>query len=284
MCIRDRSSSYDSELTVPTDIVSSNQRGDGTSSRIDVSSNSFARSANRSSPVRQQLQADLEVERQRANAAEASVEQLTQQILQMNRVAHVSNSPLETQRSRTAPTPPVAEESQPLEKLQTQVISRCCNFASVDVVHSAIFVEPHIHTCNHRAFKGTIRVVHPNTPMQVLRSKISDLELLVQDLMRENQELRNQMENFMTKFSNGELLSHGRNSEVDSAQATVRELQAQLEQQRQAFDQTEEQYRQQQAKLVKQHQAALYVQKEKLTNTQANSCLLYTSPSPRDRG
>jgi len=119
------------------------------------------------------LEEEVEYERQRADKAEAAVQKLSEQLLQSNRVAHVTNSPEKPQRG--------SPQAKALGELQAQV----------------------------------------------LRSKNSDLELLVEDLMRENKELRCQQEQFMQMYDHGSGSATGRNQNSEDLQALCEQLKQQ---------------------------------------------------------
>lgn len=157
----------------------------------------------------QRLRADLDAERSRADAAEASVERLAAQILQRDRIAHVSNSPEPKHRSNSLMS---SGSTDALEKLQAQI----------------------------------------------LKNKNSDLELLVQDLMRENQELRAQQEKFMDSYEHNEQSVDRRRG--GEAQAQIDQLRDQLSRQRQDFKAREAQLQSTQSEMREKHQDELQKQ------------------------
>ena len=166
----------------------------------------------------QRLRDDLDAERSRANAAEASVERLAAQLLQRDRIAHVSNSP----EPKNRPNSPMAGPSDALEKLQAQI----------------------------------------------LKNKNSDLELLVQDLMRENQELRAQQEKFMDSYGHEEQSVDRRR---DEALAQIDQLRHQLSRQKQEFIAREAQLQSAQNELRKNHQEELRKQRAVLEKSNQES-------------
>jgi hypothetical protein len=183
-----------------------------------------------SSPQLKRLRAELEAERSRATAAEGMVNKLTAQMLQSSRVAQVSNAPERHQHHRGGIRLHFAEEADAIT---------------------------HDHVAQERA--------QERHQLQVMRGKNSDLELLVQDLMRENQELRNQQEEFMSTYQH----DSDRRGAAEAAAAVVESLRAELEQQRRHFLEAEQQQRQREAEVAKQHKEELHRQLDKLNQSYA---------------